>query len=436
MYLLLSDNSDLKKTVRFSLEDATPLDSSIQPIRGLEQEVDAAIYQGFRAIKYVMDAISFAADPTNWDDTSETVVAYHRMMSVGGSSDVDIDMSQFKNLSSAQLLKRSEETFTSLSSSVSEFCTSPLDMLQNVYEQNVVRKLQMAAEYVHRIFPLAFRIEILENLFSLLFVTYQDVAESSEPSDSGEQGSEGGTQEATEGTGAATPTTPRSPSANSIGGMLKCYPSESKQRALFTQVPCGNADQDVQYFQSETSSDAGAVAENHDTFQHLQQTPLIKMSSEAQDKRKESESSPTLEIKTGKSGSCSVNSGASSGGSKHIGFLVHEYIVRDLLMTLRDSLVDLSACRYSLLAQGSIPESDGDARHLQALLDGVVTTSVENAQLTQRISRLTQYVSEALWRFQLVSPDWMTQQFGKIDDEWRRMGEEGSSDEEEGRWCH
>ena len=432
MYHLNSDVSDLKKTVRFSLEDTTQLDGSAQPIRGLEQEVDAAIYRGFCAIKCIMDVISFGAEPTNWDDTSETFVAYSRMMSLGGSSDANVDMSQFKNISSAELIKRSEDTFTSLSSSVSEFCSSPQDLLQGIYEQNVVRKLQMAAEYVRRIYPLAFRVEILEDLFSLLFVTHQDVAETSEPSDSGEQGSDGVVQETAGYPGVPTPTTPRSPSTNSVGGMYKCFPSESIQRALFAPIPDTAADRHVTCSQSKTSSQGGVVDENHDTFEPV---PQIRTSNETQDRKTDDKRSPSSEVKSGKSGNCSVNSGASSGGTKQIGFLVHEYVVRDLLLTLRDSLVDVTACRYSLLGQSYASETaDCDARHLQGLLEGAVRTSVENTQLTQRISRLTQYVSEALWRFQLVSPDWMTQQFGKIDDEWRRAREDGSSSEDDGRW--
>ena len=375
-----------------------------------------------------MDAISFTAEPTNWDDTSETFVTYSRLMSIGGGSeDANVDLSVFSNMSSAELLKRCEETFSSLSSSVSEICVSPLDMLQNVYERNVVRKLQMAAEYVRRIYPLTFRVEVLENLFSLLFVTHQDVDDSSEPSDSGEQGSEDGTQETIGGTGIPTPTTPISPSTGGIGGGFKCYPSEAKRRSLFAKIRS-------ECFQSKTTLDPCGFTETHGAFEHLpQQAPQIRMSSVTQDIQKERESSSTSEVKPGKTGSCSVNSGTSSSGSKHIGFLVHEYIVRDLLVTLRDSLVDLSACRYSILGQDSeSDQSDGDCRRLQDLLEGSVATSVESTQLTQRISRLTQYVSESLWRFQLVSPVWMTQQFGKIDDEWRRTGEDGSSDEDEG----
>ena len=374
-----------------------------------------------------MDAISFTAEPTNWDDTSETFVTYSRLMSIGGGSDANIDLSVFSNMSSAELLKRCEETFSSLSSSVSEICVSPLDMLQNVYERNVVRKLQMAAEYVRRIYPLTFRVEVLENLFSLLFVTHQDVDDSSEPSDSGEQGSEDGTQETIGGTGIPTPTTPISPSTGSIG--VKCYPSEAKRRSLFAEIRSES-------FQSKATSDAGGFVETCGAFEQIQQqAPEIRMSGLTQDKQKERESSSTSEVKPGKTGSCSVNSGTSSSGSKRIGFLVHEYIIRDLLVTLRDSLVDLSACRYSILGHDSeSDQSDGDARRLQDLLEGSVASSVENTQLTQRISRLTQYVSEALWRFQLVSPVWMTQQFGKIDDEWRRTGEDGSSDEDEGGW--
>ena len=368
-----------------------------------------------------MDAISFTAEPTNWDDTSETFVTYSRLMSIGGGSDVNVDLSQFSNISSAELLKRCEDTFTSLSSSVSDVCVSPLDMLQSIYERNVIRKLQMAAEYVRRIYPLSFRVEVLENLFSLLFVSHQDVDDSSEPSDSGEQGSEDGTQETI--ARIPTPTTPISPSTGSIGAEFKCYPSEAKRRSLFAEIH-------PKCLQSKTTSDVAGGFE-----QPQQRASQIRTSSVTQDKQRERESSSTSEVKPGKTGSCSVNSGTSSSGSKHIGFLAHEYIVRDLLVTLRDALVDLSACRYSILGQDSVHESDqsdGDARRLQYMLEGSVATSVESTQLTQRISRLTQYVSESLWRFQLVSPVWMTQQFGKIDDEWRWTGEDGSSDEDEG----
>jgi hypothetical protein len=50
-----------------------------------------------------------------------------------------------------------------------------LEILQHLYTENVTKKLNEAREHLSKVFPLTYRIEIVEDIFSLLFVTHEDM---------------------------------------------------------------------------------------------------------------------------------------------------------------------------------------------------------------------------------------------------------------------
>ena len=53
----------------------------------------------------------------------------------------------------------------------------PEDDQPNKYIQCAIRQLESVKDHLSRIYPLAYRVEILENIFSLLFSTYEDLYE-------------------------------------------------------------------------------------------------------------------------------------------------------------------------------------------------------------------------------------------------------------------
>ena len=93
--------------------------------------------------------------------------------------------------------------------------------------------------------------------------------------------------------------------------------------------------------------------------------------------------------------------------------------MRDILATLKESLLDLSAAKFSLQGQltGETNKQTEQAvisKEEEELLAQHVFSSVDQGALQSRISRLTQYISEATWRYQLVSHDWLPQEIGKV----------------------
>jgi len=128
-----------------------------------EQERDIAIYQAFCAIKLVMDALYLCANKKSSQlgrDKSSLKQSSSRKRSVSSRrrlmSDSDKDQPEvMKSLDLPILNDKPDESF----------------------ELGVKVRLHKAADFVSQIHPLNFRLEILENIFSLLFLKYEDITE-------------------------------------------------------------------------------------------------------------------------------------------------------------------------------------------------------------------------------------------------------------------
>ncbi len=124
--------------------------------------------------------------------------------------------------------------------------------------------------------------------------------------------------------------------------------------------------------------------------------------------------------KKASAGSLSNASNTSTSSSYKIGFLVNEFVVRDVLSMLKDCILDLNTVKFKL--QSSAKDESGTkmssseelSKHLETMLNGCVLSSVEEGKLQQRISKLQQCVSEATWRFQLVAHEWLPSEPGRI----------------------
>ena len=152
------------------------------------------------------------------------------------------------------------------------------------------------------------------------------------------------------------------------------------------------------------------------------------------------------------SGNWSTNSAGSTGSVYKIGFTANPYIVRDMLATLKDCLSDLSSAKFRLTSTQQLskdpatkyrpttPQQDPtnsptDYQQLQAKEEALnlhVMSSVDSGQLQQRTSRLSQSVSEASWRFQLVVPGHLPSEVGRIQTEKAASDGESHDEEESG----
>ena len=128
-----------------------------------EQERDIGIYQAFCAIKLVMDALYLCADKKSSQlsqDESSLKRSPSRKKSVSSCrrliSDSDKDqIEEVKSLDLPLLADNPDESF----------------------ELGIKKRLHKAADFLSLIQPLNFRLEILENIFSLLFLKYEDITE-------------------------------------------------------------------------------------------------------------------------------------------------------------------------------------------------------------------------------------------------------------------
>lgn len=105
----------------------------------------------------------------------------------------DIVESKGINLSSI-LYKTAEESEDdeSDSSEIKNLSTYVDDYgCQEAYSKFIVEKLEMAKHKLKDLFPLSFRVEILENIFSLLFLMVQNLVDFSESHYDSDQGHEG-----------------------------------------------------------------------------------------------------------------------------------------------------------------------------------------------------------------------------------------------------
>ena len=128
-----------------------------------EQERDIAIYRAFCAIKLVMDALYLCANHDSLQISEEQLPRTH--------SDT------WKKSASIRRRLISDPVDEPVIITTSLHLPLLKDEPDKPTELSISQRLQKAAEFVSQIQPLNFRLEILENIFSLLFVKYEDIVE-------------------------------------------------------------------------------------------------------------------------------------------------------------------------------------------------------------------------------------------------------------------
>ena len=438
-----------KKSVKFNIEgerDDSPCDHK-QPIN-INHERDTSIYRSYCAIKHFMDAISFCSEIEMWKKfqkakkkkhsdasvpscaqmTSESVDCSNfsttlshlskrstSIVSMSGSSSQGSSRANFSRPRSISTLTTQTTASLDSANALNEL-TSEVDLLQDTYEQRVTQSLVAGKNHLSKIYPLTYRMEVFENLFSLLFTTHEDVQEMTSPGqlhwDSGDEDAEdkrrswdsqrdadGETSLLSSLPESVTPVVPLSPVYTDDVDLL---PQDHTDTRKDSQVK--NEDLNLQF-------------QEHDPKEH----------------------SSGLEGRKRGSGPGSTNSNASTSNMYAIGFVANEFIVRDVLHILKELLVDISAEMYTLHIdkQGlkSTEHKDPVIEHTKKIdlsLSECVNCSIEPGNLQGRVSRLTQCVSEALWRFQLVSHDHVPKEVGKVPTDLNTLPD--SDSEDYGQW--
>lgn len=292
-----------------------------------------------------------------------------------------------------------------------------------VYKENVITKLDAARDYLATIHPLRFRVELLENIFSMLFLTNEDICEHSNVhSDSGDEGA----------------VDSRTHSRNASHSSANSF-ALKENSGLVTADGAGHflsiSDENVMLWSDKTSSTANTSVETvtgratvqtkDPLLSRVEQYPKKEVSGQRESFAihkvglKDEASSIVVDPRR-TSGNTSVTSAASNTSTYKVGFLVNEYIVRDILHLLKESLGELNSTRFKLTNSGRDSPTEAsiismnERREMEPLLDKCIASDVPAEKLPQRISKLQQCVSEATWRFQLASHDWLPAEVGEI----------------------
>ena len=283
-----------------------------------------------------------------------------------------------------------------------------------------MKKLKATKNCLSNIHPLRFRVELLENMFSTLFVTNEDVRQDvSAYSDSGEEG-------AIDSRGLSRSASHGSTSSSVIPHIKEDVPVEDASH--FFSI----SDENVMLWSDKTSS-ANTSVETVLSSSTLQlRDPLLSPVKSTKEKHSQGESSsvsrvelkdmPSTNVNQRRkaSGNASVTSNASTNSVYKIGFLANEYIVRDVLHTIKDCLVELNATKFKLMNNSDDSSNEAsvigiaERRQMESSLNKSIISDVCEETLQQRISKLQQCVSEATWRFQLASHSWLPSEAGDI----------------------
>ncbi|XP_052767439.1 zinc finger FYVE domain-containing protein 26-like isoform X2 [Mya arenaria] len=423
-----TDETEKKKvkSVRFEGSVAEPGKPS------LEQMKDMAIYTGYCVLKGVMDTILFCADCA--DKRLTQPIQVHNRHKV---------TKQYLSESSSETDHSRTYSETSLSEDPDSFVqdkfkeTSTNINVQNLYKNHVTAKFNQVKQYLARLQPLTLRVELLENIFSLLFLTHEDLQEMYQTSEYNSDEGDDNKSVRSASTGVVTP---------AVLSPLKHSSSTGKlPQVLVDNLPLKDlsAAYDVPYLDLSTSAEIKSSVDAKRPSIDMDKVGKALETLKTDIVRNRSRNSGDLD---GRQSSISENissiSTSSSVNFDTVGYIANEYLVRDILALLKGCILDVSAAKYHIhgskgdtrdryksaneAAAKMVPEVDPD---IEDALCHLVKSSVTVETLQKRITQLERFTSEAHWRYQLVSDEHIPRMPGEILPEVV-MATGGSSDEE------
>ena len=396
--------------MRFEDDDPGP-SASVSPITSLDQKRDIAIYTGYCVLKSVMDAIMFCLESEE-TRLMKPVNNYsrRRINRLTSYSSNETDASGLSRHASSERLD--VDVNTAKDESLTE--EGVIDV-QGLYRKHVTEKLNCAKSYLAKMQPLTFRVEMMENVFSLLFLTHEDIQETVMSEYNSDEVDDKSFRSST-GTGVDSPS-PRI--HDSISFEIPKVAIET------TPDNISNMAYDVPFEDIQKQKKKPGL----DIVQVEQKLEKVK---ENIAKKSENLFSKKLPIpreshRSSFSENISSVSNCSNWSLDHFGFVLNEYLVRDILALLKDSLLDVSAARFQLY--GSRQDSRERVRASQEVKDTgsndldpeieeslsyILKSSISKDSLQKRITQLQKYTSEAQWRYQLVVNDHIPKQVGEV----------------------
>lgn len=232
--------------------------------------------------------------------------------------------------------------------------------LQKMYDEEITQRLTYIKEKVCGIYPLTYRSEIMENLFSMLLLGYEYMQD--------ENSSLSGTEE--------------------TGSILKTEVSLHLEPSTSSDNSERKLERNISALNKDDTKDTNACSPPEMYFlpktkQWLKQEGLIFKK-------------------------CSLSEKTRHWNSYigHNGFVNNRCIVRDLLSCLKQCLTETSTLYYKSRAT--------DSR--ETIYCKAVPSSVTEETLPNRLHRLSNYISEAAWRLQVLTDDKFVSNIGKSPD--------------------
>nr|CAD7198164.1 unnamed protein product [Timema douglasi] len=324
---------------------------------------------------------------------------------------------------------------------------------QKMYSEQVTKKLQTMKEMICKLFPLTYRIEVLENLFSLLFLRHEHF-HSDSSSDSGGENEEADTvrkslEVSPQDSNSTQPKTSNQDSLLTMDHLknfedLNVFFPLNEIPIIKSQVPCSVPISDLNIMASSTCQ---KVADTKSDTRLASQPSASEMSNPSSENMSSLSSSflssmnPSTELRGGVQEEIPTrnslrdqpntlidskrrprrvrrtrvrnSSGVSdsSVSSSNDGFVCNKYVVRDWLHCLKECLVNSSVAFYNSRTQQDYADK---MTH--------VPSSVSLDTLQHRMNRLSQYTSEASWRLQLLTDPRFIGEVGQVP-EWGLLPE-------------
>ncbi|KAL4238418.1 hypothetical protein ACF0H5_003126 [Mactra antiquata] len=392
------------KTVRF-VGDVS------KPVTSLDQRKDMAIFMGYCILKQIMDAILFCANCSDSRLTNPVrPQRRHKVMRLESSRSRSDSCITLDELAGVNMVTEEDNASSS---------KTQVD-IQKLYNEDVTNKLEQAKSYLSKLQPLTLRVEILENIFSLLFLTHEDIQETITLSEYNSD--EGDDNKGTHSNSTDLVTPILSP----LKGSLELR--ENVTLVNDSSVTEINMEYDVPF------EELSAVKKNGESFgkgkldMNKVEKALENIKSSIQAKRNLRKEAASGD---GRNSSVSENissmSTCSSINLDTIGFIVNDYVVRDIIAMLKLCIVNVSAARFQLYGN----KSDARERHRSAkesvsvdspdidlnteeALCRLVKSSITTDSLQKHITQLERYTSEAHWRYQLVSNENIPKSAGQV----------------------
>nr|XP_054759360.1 zinc finger FYVE domain-containing protein 26-like [Lytechinus pictus] len=359
-------NGDEAKTVRFA-------DSKER----VDQKRDCTIYRSFLAMWNVTFALLHSANP----------MSNHKDRAASSPPAISVVFPEDHHRS------RTGTTGTVRNGHLGSADNASLETAKSVdiedddtsWQTCVVGRLRSAKEQIAEIIPLTYRVEIIENLFSVLFARYEDIQtleSDAMMSDSG--GEEGHVDEEWNNM--------------SFNTSLESVESPLKEGSLLTEFTFSTILEKNSPVSVDQPVMNGPIKDRTQNISEDTLTPTIIDNSNVL------KNADMHQLKYGKRTSSETTNSLQSylnhfeSSVNKVGFITNRRFMQELLTMLKECIEDVNTAKLANIVSKGQSKGSSDETLQSHLL-----TSVPQAHLAQRIAQLTKRINEARWRFQLVS---------------------------------